>query len=61
MQAKARAPGQSAGHAPCRVAARSGHTLPQIVAELTAAGYRTRWGGAFHPTRVNWLLRKPLI
>jgi len=35
-----------------------GHSLPQIAAELTAAGYRTRRGGAFHPTTVNRLLQR---
>lgn len=30
-----------------------GHSLPQIARELTAAGYRTRRGGAFHPTAVQ--------
>ena len=33
-----------------------GHSLPQIAAELTAAGYRTRRGGVFHPTTVHQLL-----
>ena len=33
-----------------------GHSLPQIAAELTAAGYRTRRGGVFHPTTVLRLL-----
>ena len=35
-----------------------GHSLPQIAAELTAAGYRTRRGGAFHPATVNRLLER---
>ena len=35
-----------------------GHSLPQIAAELTAADYRTRRGGAFHPTTVNRLLTR---
>ena len=35
-----------------------GHSLPQIAAELTAAGYRTRRGGAFHPTTVHRLLER---
>lgn len=34
-----------------------GQSLPQIAAELTAAGYRTRRGGFFHPTTVNRLLQ----
>ena len=35
-----------------------GHSLPQIAAELTSAGYRTRRGGVFHPTTVNRLLHR---
>ena len=35
-----------------------GHSLLQIAAELTAAGYRTRRGGGFHPTTVNRLLQR---
>ena len=35
-----------------------GYSLPQIATELTAAGYRTRRGGAFHPTTVNRLLER---
>ena len=35
-----------------------GHSLPQIAQELTAAGYRTRRGGVFHPTTVNRLLER---
>jgi DNA invertase Pin-like site-specific DNA recombinase len=35
-----------------------GYSLPQIAAELTAEGYRTRRGGAFHPTTVNRLLER---
>ena len=35
-----------------------GHSLPQIAQELTAEGYRTRRGGAFHPTSVLRLLER---
>lgn len=34
------------------------HSLPKIAAELTAAGYRTRRGGVFHPTTVQRLLMR---
>ena len=50
--------GGDVGHAPCRVAARPGHLLPQIAAVLIVASYRTRRGGAFHPTTVNRLLER---
>ena len=59
MQANARA------HQANRQAARlagllraQGHSLPQIAAELTVAGYRTRRGGAFYPNTVKRLLER---
>ena len=35
-----------------------GYSLPQIAQEITAEGYRTRRGGAFHPTSVLRLLER---
>ena len=42
----------------CGLLRAQGHSLPQIAQELTAAGYRTRRGGVFHPTTVNRLLER---
>ncbi len=37
-----------------------GHSLLQIAAELTAAGYRSRRGRFFHPTTIGRLLKRGL-